>query len=290
MPHAFAATPLTSEPVELKNAVKLDTGSVPSANGAELWFGTAGNMSVRNTSRALLVPVLPERQKATGAAVVVAPGGAFMTLSWDHEGMKIARILADRGIAAFVLKYRLDPTPSAWPEFAKVMRARMSQWIGKPGQGLNIKTPDYAIADGIAALRSVRVNAKRWHVDAKRVGMIGFSAGARLTIHITTQAAPADRPDFSIMVYPPMEKVTVPADAPPAFIAMATDDPLSGRAGFGLIQSWIDARRPVELHAYQRGGHGFGSGTPRTTTDGWMDGLLRWLDLNGFGVAAPTLQ
>jgi acetyl esterase/lipase len=167
------------------------------------------------------------------------------------------------------------------------MAARMSQWKGKPGEGLNIQTPEYVIADGIAALKSVRANAQRWYIDASRVGMIGFSAGARLTVHITTRAAPPDRPAFSVMVYPPMEKVIVPMDAPPAFVVMATDDPLSGRAGYGLIQSWVDANRPIEFHAYQRGGHGFGSGAPRTTTEGWMNGLFRWLDLNGFGSITP---
>jgi hypothetical protein len=69
---------------------------------------------------------------------------------------------------------------------------------------------------------------------------------------------------------------------------MATDDPLSGRAGYGLIDSWIAARRPIEFHAYQRGGHGFGLGIKGTTTEGWIDGLFRWIDLNGFGAkAAP---
>jgi acetyl esterase/lipase len=283
-----AAVAQIAPPAEIGQAIKLGTGAVPGGNGPEIWFGTAGNMSVRNTSEASLLPVLPDPAKATGTAMVIAPGGGFMTLAWDQEGMKIARVLADHGIAAFVLKYRVDPTPRDWPSFGKFTQSRMADWIGKPGKGLRIVTPAYAIADGIAALKLVRARATQWHVDPVKVGMIGFSAGARTTLRVTLDAAPADRPAFMAMIYPPMEKVTVPADAPPAFVAMATDDPLSGRAGYGLIDSWIAARRPIEFHAYQRGGHGFGLGIAGTTTEGWIDGLFRWIDLNGFGAkAAP---
>jgi len=284
-----AAAAQLPPPAEMRQGISLGTGSVPGGNGPEMWFGTPGNMSVRNTNEASVVPVLPDPAKATGTAMVVAPGGGFMTLSWDLEGMKVARLLADHGIAAFVLKYRLDPTPRDWPAFGKFAQSRMTDWIGKPGEGLRIVTPPHAVADGIAALKLVRSRAAQWHIDPAKVGMIGFSAGARTTIRVTLDAAPADRPAFSVMLYPPMEKVTVPADAPPAFVAMATDDPLSGRAGYGLIESWIAARRPIEFHSYQRGGHGFGLGIKGSTTEGWADGLFRWIELNGFGAkAAPS--
>lgn len=274
---------LSAAPAEMAAAIPLGTGPTPGAQGSEMWFGAPGDLSVRNTVQAALVPVLPDPARATGTAMVVAPGGAFMTLSWDHEGMRVARALADHGIAAFVLKYRVDPTPRDWPGFGKALSARMSGWIGKPGEGLRIVTPPYAVEDGVAALKLVRARAGTWHVDPRRVGMIGFSAGARTTLRVALDASAADRPAFAAMIYPPMETVKVPADAPAAFVAMATDDPLSGRAGYGLIQSWVDARRPIEFHAFQRGGHGFGLGRAGTTTLGWIDGLYRWLDLNGFG-------
>lgn len=283
----MAAAAQLAPPPEAMRAIPLRTGSVPGADGAEIWYGQPGDMSVRNVVEAALLPVLPDPGKATGAAAIVVPGGAFMTLSWDHEGTKVARRLADRGIAAFVLKYRLDPAPRGWPEFGKAMQVRMAGWIGKPGEGLRIVTPPYAVADGIAALRLVRKRARAWNVDPARLGMIGFSAGARTTIAVALKAPPGDRPAFIAPIYPPMEKVDAPADAPPMFVAMATDDPLSGRAGYGLIQSWIDARRPVEFHAYAKGGHGFGLGRAGTTTDGWLDGLLHWLDLSGFSRERP---
>lgn len=281
VPATFAEAQITP-PAETARAVPLGTGEVPGAIGPEIWFGTPGNISVRNTVTASLLPVLPEATRATGAAAIVAPGGGFMTLAWDHEGMEVARALADRGIAAFVLKYRLEPAPRDWGAFGKAMNARMLNWIGKPGEGLRITTPPSAIEDGIAALKFVRVHAARWKVDPAHVGMIGFSAGARATLRVVLEAAAADRPAFAAMIYPPMEAVEVPRDAPPAFVAMATDDPLSGRAGYGLIQSWVTARRPIEFHAFQKGGHGFGLGLPATTTEGWIDGLIRWLQLNGF--------
>jgi acetyl esterase/lipase len=287
---AVPALAQLAPPAEMRDAIRLGTGTVPNANGPEIWFGKTGEMSVRDTTEASLLPVLPDAAKATGTAMVVAPGGAFMTLSWDMEGMQVARMLADHGIAAFVLKYRLDPTPRDWPGFAKMMRERMTGWIGKPGERLRIVTPPYAVADGIAALKLVRSRASEWHVDPSKVGMIGFSAGARATLRVTIDAAPADRPAFAAMLYPPMETVSVPADAPPAFVAMATDDPLSGRAGYGLIESWIAARRPVEFHAYQQGGHGFGLGRQGTTTPGWTEAFLRWLDLNGFGAKAQPAR
>lgn len=272
----------TPAPAELSRAILLETGTVPGENGPEQWSGKPGEMSARNIVTAALLPVLPDPAKSTGAAVVVAPGGGFMTLSWDHEGMKIARAFAARGIAAFVLKYRLDPTPRDMPGFGKAMSARMTNWIGKPGEGLKIATPPYAVTDGIAALRLVRTRSAEWKIDPTRVGMVGFSAGARTTLAVTLQAAPADRPAFIAPIYPPMERVTAPADAPPMFVAMAADDPLSGRAGFGLIESWIAAKRPIEFHEYQRSGHGFGPGKQGTTTEGWIEGLFKWIAFNGF--------
>lgn len=282
LPATLAAAQV-APPAEAAEAIPLGTGEVPGAVGPEIWYGTPGNMSVRNTVTASLLPVLPDAARATGTAAVVAPGGAFMTLAWDHEGMKIARALADRGIAAFVLKYRVEPTPRDWGAFGTAIGARMTNWIGKPGEGLRVTTPAFAIQDGIAALKFVRARAGQWKVDPARVGMIGFSAGARTTLRVVLDAPAADRPAFAAMIYPPMEAVEVPRDAPPAFVAMATDDPLSGRAGYGLVQSWVTARRPIEFHAFQKGGHGFGFGLPATTTEGWVEGLFHWLRLNGFG-------
>lgn len=273
-------------PPEMVRAIPLDTGPTPEAQGPEIWYGRAGDISVRNTTEASLTAVLPAPGKATGTSVVVAPGGAYMALAWEREGMQIARALADRGVTAFVLKYRLKPTPRDWPAFGKTINAEMRDWIGRPGEPLRVVTPSYAVEDGLAALRLVRARAQTWDLDPAKVGMIGFSAGARTTLAVTLSAPSGERPAFIAVLYPPMEALAVPSDAPPAFVAMAVDDPLSGRAGFDLVSSWIAARRPVEFHAYQSGGHGFALGRPQTTTAAWMDAFGLWINQNGFGPTA----
>ena len=287
---AFVALPAWAQtvpsglpaPAEMAHAITLGTGGVPGALGPEQWSAMADEMSVRNVASATLLPVLPDPRKATGAAVVVAPGGGFATLSWDHEGIKVARVMADYGIAAFVLKYRLDPTPRDAPSFAKAMTLRMTNWIGQPGGGLKIKTPPYAVEDATAALRYVREHAAQWHIDRARVGMLGFSAGARTTLAAALQAPREDRADFIGLLYPPMGGVKVPEDAPPMFIAMAADDPLFGHMGYGLLQSWVAARRPVEFHLYQAGGHGFGLGYKDGTTAAWPQCWFDWMAMNHF--------
>lgn len=275
----FPASTLAQQgaPPEAALAIPLGTGIVPGQLGPEIWYGTPGDMSVRNTTEATLLPVLPERNMATGEAVIVAPGGAFMALSYDHEGIRVAHALAERGIAAFVLKYRLNPTPRGWPEFGKVMAAQMSNWIGRPGMGIKVETPAYVVDDAIAALRLVRQQAKSWKIDPSRVGMVGFSAGALLTLATVRAASAEDMPAFIASIYPPMASMDVPASAPPIFVAMATDDPLSGKAGYGLLESWINAGKSVEFHGFRSGGHGFGLGARRNTTSGWIDLLVRWI-------------
>ncbi|MDD3800286.1 MAG: alpha/beta hydrolase fold domain-containing protein, partial [Novosphingobium sp.] len=152
--------------------------------------------------------------------------------------------------------------------------------IGEPGEGLKVETPTYALDDALAALRLVRANAKKWNIDPARVGMVGFSAGARLAIATVGAASPEDMPAFIAPIYPPMDKVTVPGNAPPMFVGMANDDPLSGKAGYALIQSWTDAKKPVEFHMFQSGSHGFGLGARANTTWGWIDLLVRWIRFN----------
>jgi acetyl esterase/lipase len=110
--------------------------------------------------------------------------------------------------------------------------------------------------------------------------MIGFSAGAMLTM-ATALAGGDARPAFIASIYGPLQAVQVPADAPPLFVALAADDPLFGGRGFGLIESWTAAKRPVEFHLYERGGHGFGIYRKETTSTGWFDAYVRWLGMHG---------
>ncbi|MBO9519353.1 MAG: alpha/beta hydrolase [Porphyrobacter sp.] len=267
------------------DAIALGTGPLPGATSPEVWHRQYGSAFARNVTVATLTPYLADPAKATGAAVIVAPGGGFRTLSMENEGSDVARALAERGVSAFVLKYRLIQTPSDIGEFDRSMRELVS---GRPPQS----SPDAMaaslapqIADARAAFALVRARGAEWNVDPDRIGMVGFSAGAMLTMS-TALAGEDARPAFIGNIYGPLGAVKVPADAPPLFIALAVDDPLFPNAGFGLIESWRTAKRPVEFHYYERGGHGFGMYPKETTSTGWFDAFVRWIGMHGMLASA----
>jgi acetyl esterase/lipase len=244
----------------------------------------ATNRTVRNVTTSLLTPVLPDPAKATGAAVVVAPGGAFMMLSMDSEGYAVAHWLADHGIAAFVLKYRVKPTdPDPKAFMAQVMA--VLQAIPSSGK-VDLGAPQPAVEDARAAMRLVRSRAREWHIDPNRVGFVGFSAGAMLTLTIGLDPDAAVRPDFIAPIYAPLGAMTVPAYAPPAFFAMASDDQLFGKGGFDLITAWHAAGRPIEFHYFEKGGHGFGMNHLGSTSDLWIDEYFAWMKDRGLLAAA----
>lgn len=268
------------------NAIELGTGPFPGATAPEAWHSQYGSVFARNVTVATLTPFLPDPAKATGAAVVVAPGGGFMTLSMENEGWDVARALAARGVAAFVLKYRLNQTPRDMPAFEESMR-KMFSGAARPANAPSMNPQDALdgikpqITDARAAFALIRSHAGQWHVDPDRIGMVGFSAGAMLTL--ATELAGQDaKPAFIGIIYGPMTSVTVPADAPPLFVALAADDPFFGNSGIGLIESWKAAKKPVELHLFEQGGHGFGMYPKETTSTGWFDEFSRWLGMHGY--------
>lgn len=266
------------------NAIELGTGPLPGATTEESWHRQYGSEFARNVTVATLTPFLPKKRKATGAAVIVAPGGGFRTLSMSNEGWEVAEALADKGVAAFVLKYRLKQTPADMAAFEKSM-AEMFSGASRANRPLAEQDPavEFAaqIADARAAFALVRERAKEWQVDPDRIGMVGFSAGAMLTISTTLYGKDA-KPAFIADIYGPLTKVEVPADAPPLFVALAADDPFFANAGYGLIDSWRAAKRPVEFHLFEQGGHGFGMYPKTTTSTGWFDNFVRWLGMHGY--------
>jgi acetyl esterase/lipase len=265
-------------------AIALGTGPLPNAPVPESWHRQYGSAFARNVTEATLTPFLPDPAKATGAAVIVAPGGGFRTLSMENEGWDVAKALAARGIAAFVLKYRLNQTPADMGAFQQSMAAMFSgtaRPATRPSFEQSVTTFGPQIADARAAFALVRSRAAAWKIDPQRIGMVGFSAGAMLTM-MTTLAGEDARPAFIGDIYGPLDPVAVPADAPPLFAAIAADDPLFAGKGFGLIESWMAARRPVEFHLYGQGGHGFGMYPKTTTSTGWFDAFYRWIEMNGF--------
>jgi acetyl esterase/lipase len=228
-----------------------------------------------DVSRPTMTVVRPEPGKATGAAMLVVPGGGFAALAWEHEGLEVAQWLAARGITAFVVKYRVgNVAPPAGP--APKSAAEFLRRVLEPGRQL-------ALTDVGQAVRRVRSDAARWGVDPDRVGMIGFSAGAITTLGLVLEGAPDARPDFAVPVYG-MAAVERPVakDAPPLFIVAAQDDttvPVEGSAR--VFELWTKAARPAELHLYEKGGHGFGMRAQGLPVDAWPSALERWLGTQG---------
>jgi len=265
------------------DAIPLNTGGVEGQTAQESWYKQWGDPFVRNVSRATLTPFLPARDKANGAAVIVAPGGAFRILSMGNEGWEVARALNEKGVAAFVLKYRLQPTAPEWSEFDQGDALRAPP---PAGSAASTRSPvELPLEDATAAFKLVRARAKEWNIDPNRIGMMGFSAGAGTTMAATLQSK-ENKPAFIAPIYGSQRAVDVPSDAPPMFIALAADDPLFANNEYGLITAWKKAGRPVEFHLYQNGGHGFGLGNPGKTSTGWFPQFMLWLEMNGMLQAA----
>ena len=218
---------------------------------------------------------LPPKEKATGAGVVVAPGGGHRELVFNPEGRDAAVYLNSIGVAAFVLKYRL---------------ARE--------EGSTYSVEVHARADAYRAMRVVRSRAAEWGVDPARIGMMGFSAGGEVlsmtafgdTAGTASAADPIDRlsarPDFAIFIYPGPGFIpaALPGHAPPAFVLAANDDPCCSAPSLLLVDRYRAAKVPVELHLLAQGGHGFNMGNRSTLSSvkTWAQRLGEWLADTGW--------
>jgi len=269
------------------NAIPLGTGGVDDQPASETWFLQWGDPMARNITAATLTPFLPQPGKANGATVIVAPGGGYSWLSMGNEGWEVAEALSEQGITAFVLKYRLRPTPELLDDFIAWMDRPRKPPAGSADASNDTAPPrplqldlSNQLEDAEAAYAMIVKRAEEWGVDTNRIGMIGFSAGAGLTMHSTLNSQTMDLA-FIGPIYGGMAPVVVPEDAPPMFNVIATDDFLF-RGQFGVIDSWYEAGIPVEFHLYQNGGHGFGLGNPNRTSNRWFDAFIHWLDVNGF--------
>ena len=197
-------------------------------------------------------------------------------------GVVLALMLV-QGIAAFVLKYRLNQTPSEMAAFKRAMDEMFSN-TGRKAPQLEPEQMRAQLAvqleDSRAAFALIRRRAAEWKIDPDRIGMLGFSAGAMLTM-ATALTGEEAKPAFIANIYGPITSVTVPDNAPPLFVALAADDPFFASSQFGLIESWQAARKPVEFHFYEQGGHGFGMYPKQTTSTGWFNAFVSWLTMHG---------
>jgi acetyl esterase/lipase len=222
---------------------------------------------VFNVVTPTLTAYLPERAKATGTGVIIAPGGAFVALAIDLEGINVARWLQEKGIAAFVLKYR-------------IMEKRQE---GIPAMNMD-EVGKYGIADGIQALKVVRRHAAEWGLSPDKVGLIGFSAGAMVTSGALLQKDAAARPSFAAMIYggPFGAMPAIPAKLPPMFLAWAQDDAVALKPIVKFHDALTSAGHKPEVHIFSAGGHGFGMRKQGTSSDRWIDELYYWLEAQGF--------
>jgi acetyl esterase/lipase len=243
--------------------------------GEELYTPEATNPHVKSPTekwvRKVKRPVLEVYPAArpNGTAVVVAPGGGFTILAIEHEGRDVARWMNERGVTAFVLRYRVG--------LEDVDTAPMNRHLSQKA----------AIEDGLLAVKAVRERATRWKLDPGRIGVMGFSAGGYLTIGVATQYTPESRPDFAIPIYAVAPEYQVPADAPPLFVAVAFDDnERMTSTATTLVERWKTAKVPVELHVFPDGGHGFGMNKKGKSCDAWTDLLARWMQR--LGLLSPS--
>ena len=270
--------------------LKVWPNGAPNDNGMKLPEEKYDGVRVRNVSEAEMYVYLPEKEKNTGAAVVICPGGGYMIEAMDHEGFDMARWLASKGIAGIVLKYRLPYGHHEIPS-----------------------------GDARQTMRIVRMNAKEWGIDPGKVGIAGSSAGGHLASTVGTRfdlgnAQSTDpigkmscRPDFMLLLYPVISfdeavghmgsrknligegndwklakqysnELNVTKDTPPTFLILADDDKAvipENSIDFYLALKKYDI--PAEMHIFQEGGHGFGMTKKNLPVDQWPDLFYSWL-------------
>jgi len=248
--------------------------------------GFAGPSILRNVSEAALTPFLPDPRKATGAAIVIAPGGGGVELSMELQGYQVARWLNARGITAFVLKYRLTPTPKESSRFLDLIIKEIGTSLeGVVSAKEASEGASAAQQDGLDAIAYVRSHSAQWHLRPNRIGMMGFSAGAFTSINVALNCSARDRPDFVALIYGALSdwNVKVATSAPPAFIAASSDDPqVPSIQSVMIYRAWRQAGVSAELHLFESGGHGFGVIRQGKSSDQWLDLFDRWLQAHDF--------
>jgi acetyl esterase/lipase len=244
-------------------------GSPVSGGEEQIRLSDLGERIVSNVHAPSITVYLPRHEKATGAAVIVIPGGGHTELWMDHEGYRVAQFLADHGIAAFVLKYRLAHA-----------------------KGSPYTVEGHALADAQRAIRLVRSQSAQWQIDSQRVGVMGFSAGGELAALAAsrydegvadaqdTVERQSSRPSFQALLYPAIPPgLNIAPQAPPAFLLGGADD--QAAISQGLAELYLTLRRAggdAELHIYQGVGHGFGLRASNTgPVAHWPEQFVEWL-------------
>jgi len=289
--------PVPEQPLASRQVLPVWPGQPPGTENATLKESAIHvpntNLHIlRNVTTPTLTVFLPKSGNPSKTAVIIAPGGGFRVLAIDQEGYWVADWFAQHGVAAFVLKYRLAPTPQSDEEILPGGRmpavpppgAESPPGAATPRNPMMIPLPPdtqrNAVADGLQAIKLVRSNAAKWGIAPDRVLFMGFSAGAALTAGTMLAENPAERPNYVGVIYGgpiggPIP--SIPANTPPAFLAVAEDDPLASAAEIKFFEALREAKAAPELHVYRSGQHGFSMMLRNGTSDHWIDELYWWM-------------
>jgi len=271
--HTFAQKEIPLYDGKPKGSEEWDWSEKVSKKDQNIW----NTKLVYNVVEPSITAYLPPYYLATGTSVIIAPGGGFHALSINSEGVDLAKWLNSKGVAAFVLKYRLAKclTDDPGKEFMEK----------KSVEADAIKVSPLALVDGLEAVKYIRNHAAELAIDPNKIGFMGFSAGGTLTMNVAYNAETESRPNFIAPIYAwDVGQIggKVPKDTMPIFITVAQDDPLELLPhSLAIYQKWIAAKQAAELHVYQKGGHGFGMRTQYLPTDTWQERFGDWLQVQG---------
>lgn len=280
-----------------------------------------GDRVVANVSDPTLTVYLPDPAVATGAAVVIAPGGALRALSIDNEGVKVAQWLNERGIAGFVLKYRTrqqdagtgraggpagrtggpagrgggpagraggpggragGPPPGMAGPGREELVITNANANPAPDDETLTEVLEMAVADAAASIRLIRSRAAEWNVDPERIGIMGFSAGGGVAVGATLLEQSDASPNFLVSVYgPALQDVFPPEHAPPLFIAVGSTHFNVTNGCLALFAAWKAAGKPAEIHVYDGVSAGFGMSRRGLPVDGWIERMHEWMVARG---------
>jgi len=238
-------------------------------------------LRIANVSEPTIAVYRPTKEKDTGTAVIIAPGGGYVILAYEHEGTKVAEWLADRGVTGVLLKYRVP--------------RRADQPKDQP--------PVSVLQDAQRAISMVRSKAKEWGLKSDRIGMLGFSAGGHLTAWASTNYdkrsyEPIDaadeascRPDFAVLIYAGgivgkesadqiKPEIRISKNTPPSFLVHAADD--NAENSLAYVSALRKAGVSAELHLYASGGHGFGMRSIPHPAATWTARCEEWMRKQGY--------
>jgi gluconolactonase len=245
--------------------------------------------SVTNVTKPTITLYRPAKEIDTGTSIVIAPGGGYNNLAWEHEGTMVGTWLQSIGVTGVLLKYRVPRRPDQPQD----------------------RPPAFALVDAQRAIRLTRSQAKEWGLNPNRIGMLGFSAGGHLTAWTMTNFdkpayEPVDaadkassRPDFAVMIYPGgvvdrqnkgqlSPEIRITKDTPRCFLAVAYNDAGPFDGSMKILAALRQAGVPAEMHVYAAGGHGFGmrpGEKPHTT---WPKRCEEWMKSEGLLNPSPV--